>query len=379
VKFGFENISTAQRWQASRKGRIAEGRLFPEEEKRRQQEEEARDRERLNFAAYAERWQRACDLRKLKQTTRKEYRRIVKQVLGPRFGTMRLDEINRAHVREMVEALTATGLKAKSIHNVIRVLSAIYSLAKDDELVMCNPAENPSRFVRNDRRKDEIEVFDKQEMEIILNAFRMKQPNWYALVALLFRTGMRFGEAVALKIKDIDLRKRQLLVRRSFSSGQFLEESPKNGKARKVDVSRNLLMELRDHLTLMEAEAAAEGEPAPAPENWVFKNSAGGLILTNNFRDRVWRPMLKSLGLRYRDVKSIRHTFATLAIMAGVNVVYVSKQLGHSSITLTVDTYTHWIDAAERQEHDSLGVDRLDSQEVIKQRTSEAVPSVIGE
>jgi integrase len=362
VKLGFENVSAAKRWRASRKGRIAEGRLFPEEEKRRQEEKEARAREQLNFAAFAERWQRACELKKLKQTTQKEYRRIVKQVLVPRFGTMRLDEITRAYVREMAEALTADGLKAKSIHNVIRVLSGIYTLAKDDEVVTCNPAENPARLVRDHRRKDEIEVFDQEEREMLLTAFRTKRPAWYPLVAVLFRTGMRFGEAVALKIKDIDLRKRQVLVRRSFSSGQFLEESPKNGKARQVDLSRSLIAELKDHLTLMEAEAAAEGKPSPTPESWVFKNGAGELILTNNFRDRVWRPMLKSLALRYRDVKSIRHTFATLAIMAGVNVVYVSKQLGHSSITLTVDTYTHWIDAAERREHESLGVDRLDKQ-----------------
>ena len=90
---------------------------------------------------------------------------------------------------------------------------------------------------------------------------------------------------------------------------------------------------------------------------WVFTSPQGQLIRSNNFRDRVWRPLLKGLGLRYRNVHAIRHTYATRMIMAGANLVYVQKQLGHSTIQLTVDTYTHWIEEVERGSQ--LEVDRL--------------------
>ena len=73
------------------------------------------------------------------------------------------------------------------------------------------------------------------------------------------------------------------------------------------------------------------------------------MIRSNNFRDRIWRLMLKQLGLRYRCVHSARHTFATRMIMKGANLVYVQKQLGHSSIQITVDLYTHWIDEGKRE------------------------------
>jgi len=71
----------------------------------------------------------------------------------------------------------------------------------------------------------------------------------------------------------------------------------------------------------------------------------------------VWKPSLKVAGLLYLWIHAIRHTYATRLIVEGVNLVYVQKQMGHSSIQLTVDTYTHWIHLAEQNV--VLEVDRL--------------------
>ena len=84
------------------------------------------------------------------------------------------------------------------------------------------------------------------------------------------------------------------------------------------------------------------------------------MIRSNNFRDRVWRPLLTRVGLQYRNVHAIRHTYATRMIMAGASLAYVQKQLGHSTIQLTVDLYTHWIEEADRGR--TLEVDRLIAQ-----------------
>ena len=70
-----------------------------------------------------------------------------------------------------------------------------------------------------------------------------------------------------------------------------------------------------------------------------------------------WWVLLKQAGLRYRTVHSTRHTYATRMILLGANLVYVSRQLGHSSIQITVDLYTHWIERSVRR--DILEVDRL--------------------
>jgi integrase len=197
-------------------------------------------------------------------------------------------------------------------------------------------------------------VFTHAEAELVLHAFKTHQPHYYPFALMLFRTGMREGEVVALQPGDLDLRSRHVLTQRNLASGLFLEESPKNGKAPSVDLAVDLVPVLKDLLAMREAEAALRGQPVSP---WLFTTPDQKLIRSNNFRDRVWRPLLKALGLRYRTVHAIRHTYATLMIMNRAGLVYVQRQLGHSSITITVDTYTHWIEAAERG--DVLEVDRL--------------------
>jgi site-specific recombinase XerD len=111
---------------------------------------------------------------------------------------------------------------------------------------------------------------------------------------------------------------------------------------------------LREHMALQTAEMALAGRPQSP---WLFTTPAGDMIRSNNFRERCWRPLLASLGLRYHTVHAIRHSYATRMIMAGANVVYLQRQLGHSSIKLTIDLYCHWIELAQRPE--TLEVDRL--------------------
>lgn len=158
---------------------------------------------------------------------------------------------------------------------------------------------------------------------------------------------------MALQSEDLNLRDRYLVVQRNFTAGR-LADSPKSGRLRKVDLTRDVVEVLREHRTLQQAEASIDGTPLGP---WLFTSPQGGMIRSNNFRDRVWRRLLGSLDLEYRTVHAIRHTFATRLIMAGANIVYVQRQLGHSTIQMTVDLYTHWIDRVGRRE--TLEVDRL--------------------
>lgn len=146
---------------------------------------------------------------------------------------------------------------------------------------------------------------------------------------------------------------RTLAVERNYTAG-YLEDTPKSGKARTVDLSQDLVDELKDYLVVREAEAALAGRALP---RWLFTTTDGHMIRSNNFRDRIWKALLKTAKLRYRCVHATRHTYATRLIMAEANPVYVQKQLGHSSIQITVDLYTHWVEQAERSQ--VLEVDRL--------------------
>jgi integrase len=90
--------------------------------------------------------------------------------------------------------------------------------------------------------------------------------------------------------------------------------------------------------------------------DWLFYNGKGNMIDVNNLRNRVFYKILEKAKLRQIRIHDLRHTYATLRIQAGHNIADVSKQLGHHSISITVDTYYHWMPGTNKSE-----VDQLDS------------------
>lgn len=348
-KEGFLTITTARSWRNSRKGRVAERRLFPEKE---HEERERLKHQTPRFRDYTPIWLRDCRTKGLKYSTLLSYEGILDKHLIPAFGDLRMDEVSREKVRELACRLRATGTAPKTIHNVIRALSAIFTLAYEEKPLPFNPARNPSKLVKLRKGRRAV-VYSHAEEILILAKVKADLPHWYPFVLCLFRTGVREGEAVALEPGDLDLRGRSVQIERNYTAGH-LEDSPKDGEDRSVELSLDLVETLKGHLALQEAEAMAANRPRP---RWLFTTPAGEIIRSNNFRDRIWRPTLKALGLRYRCVHATRHTYATRLIMNGANLVYVQKQLGHSSIKITVDLYTHWIEAAERGH--AREVDRL--------------------
>src|SRR5260370_39178906 len=113
----------------------------------------------------------------------------------------------------------------------------------------------------------------------------------------------------------------------------------KNNKARRVDMSQQLSDVLHCWRSLQEAEATVAGaEMNP----WVFPEIRGGVAAADDFRRAVWTKILKAAELRYRQPHTLRHTFASLLIQAGVPLTYVQQQLGHHSPAFTLAVYVHF-------------------------------------
>lgn len=346
-KYGFPTVTKARQWRDSRKGAAADGRLFPE-----QQRDEHKG---VPFKDYAEHWTASRRTKGLKRSTLHSYDQILGKRLLPALGNAPLRSIDRAKVRELAIACHQEGLKPKTIHNIVRAIFCLFSQAIEDGIVQHNPALKPSMMVQLLKKGEHVEVFTHEEEQHILETAKKFWPRDHPFVLTLFRTGARFGEAVALMPEDMNFRDRYMVIERNFTHGHR-EESPKSGRRREVDLAQDLVAILKEHWALQQAEAALNGRPNP---KWLFSSPEGGIIRSNNFRDRVWKPLLKKSELNYRCLHAARHTFATRLIMAGANLVYVRKQLGHSSIQITVDLYTLWIRRAEREE--ILQVDLLSS------------------
>ncbi|HEV8456834.1 MAG TPA: site-specific integrase [Methylomirabilota bacterium] len=159
------------------------------------------------------------------------------------------------------------------------------------------------------------------------------------LFLLLARTGLRVGEARGLQWPDLDPHGRKLRVERAFSDDRL--DTPKSGHARSVDVSTGLADALRRLEAERKAETLQRGLPEVLP--WVFCTPAGQALPVKAIA-RAMASALKAAGVpRHFTPHCLRHSFASLLLQRGESPQYVQEQLGHKSITLTVDTYGRWL------------------------------------
>jgi integrase len=231
---------------------------------------------------------------------------------------------------------------------MLSYLSAILNEAVDDELLQGNPAAKVRKVIAKEH-KAEIQPLTAAELDHLLNTVQQHYPDHYALFLLLARTGMRIGEALALKWADIDFNSRFIKVERSVRKGRV--STPKSGKSRRVDMSPQLADTLKIHLTESKKRGLALGIGEP---EIVFMNSRGTMIDTNNWRRWVFNKALAKAKMRRIRIHDLRHTYATIRLAAGHNIVDVSNQLGHHSVTLTLDVYGHWVPGQNKSEVDAL-------------------------
>jgi integrase len=137
-------------------------------------------------------------------------------------------------------------------------------------------------------------------------------------------------------------------------------------------MSNGLAAVLTNYMTQRKREALEKGWGQP-PE-WLFYNECGKLIDINNLRNRVFYKALGKAKLRRIRIHDLRHTYATLRISKGDNILDVSKQLGHSSVKITLDTYCHWVPGGKKSE-----VDELDSSRAPGAPAPEAVEAEVEE
>jgi integrase len=309
------------------------------------------------LAEYAEWWLTEAIAPHRKPRTEDYYRKILDHHLLPEFGKLTLTEIKPAQVRGFI----AQKLNAKASRNTVKNMAAtlraiLYQAQQMDELIPSNPAARFGKFfdARHDAR-EHVVVLEPEDVARVLKS----ATKWYAdhelAVRMLFYTGMREGEMLGLRWEDIDWQRHLVDLRRTvaFRQHRLIVNTPKSGKLRTIDIPAALTASLRELHSIRQAQAVVEGT---AMSPWIFRSSTDPDKPMNDawFSDRVWRPLLEKAEVRHIRVHDARHTYASLMLRRGVPIAYVSKQLGHSSIQITVDLYGHFIPGADRHHVEGL-------------------------
>ena len=313
------------------------------------------------FSEFADRFLEAYAKNSCKFTTWKGYERIIKHDLKPAWGGRHLGDITRADVKSLLRKKQEEGYADGTVQNLHIVVSSIFTFAVEDEVLTVNPAQRLGKFVRTRRDKREVRPVTREQAAEFLRVAGKTFPDHYALLLCAFRTGMRLGEILGLAWSDVDFETNTIEVRRSYSLGHW--STPKSRRSRTVDMSDQLRRTLLDHRGRLRAQfrgrlpscKARDRRKATVLVQLVFPSESGGPLDGNNFRSRVFFKALEAWGgprFRFHD---IRHSFASWLIAQGESLAYVRDQLGHASISTTVDIYGHLVPGSNRQ-----AVNRLD-------------------
>ena len=286
-----------------------------------------------------------------KASTHEGYQQTLTHNIKPILGKLELQAVTREKVKALAMTCLEKGQSPKTVQNIVRCLSSLFSHAVEDNLVAVNPALKPGKFLPKISKRRKIDPLTREEVATLLDTAKMRLPRYYPLFLCAARTGLRMGELLALQWQDVDWQGRFIEVRRNFTHWQLT--TPKSGESRRVDMSRELAQTLKDLLLERQIDAGATGTEIPL---WVFPSEKGGLLHPHNIRDRVFYGLLTKAKLRRVRFHDLRHTFASLLLQNGESPVYVKEQMGHSSIQVTVDCYGHLIPGGNKQ-----AVDRLDT------------------
>jgi integrase len=324
---------------------------------------------RITLAAYAEEWLTLQHPR-LKRRTLEIYRDQLGRVIGPALGQVRVRDLSRARIRRFLAGCFAKPLAQGTVRLTYICLHALLNHAVEDELIGSNPAAKLSRQLRlmtpKETRQEQIKAMDADQLRAFLQAIEAhpRERRHFVFFLCLARAGLRLGEALALEWTALDFVQSQIHVTQGFS-GRHLEATPKGRRPRSVDLSPQLAQALHRLLHERKAETLRKGwREVP---RWVFCTEVG----TPLWKQSVERLMTRALhraGLPgHFTPQCLRHTFASLLLQGGEAPVYVQRQLGHASLTLTVDTYGKWL----RPKPQKGGVAALDDAPLLTQSACE--------
>ena len=301
---------------------------------------------------YLDYWLETVAKPRLRKRTFIEYREILRLHVRVPLGQIQLTELAAAHVQQLYSKLqTEKHLSARRVRYVHAILSS--SLRKATELDLIT--RNVAKLVQLPKQvRKEMDVMDNEECQSFLNALNGER--LATMFSFALSTGLRPGEYLALQWKDIDLDHGVATVRRAvvrLKGEQWQFTPPKTrGSSRPISLPTNLIAELRNHRRRQQEERLKLG-PAWQDHDLVFPSEVGTPLTQSNIT-QVYKKVLVRAGLR-RTLRlyDLRHTHATLLLTAGIHPKVVSERLGHSTIALTLDIYSHVLpsmqaEAAER-------------------------------
>jgi integrase len=304
-------------------------------------DEQVFDDENLTVGEYLDSWLKGSVRGSVRDSTFDRYEVAVRVHIKPALGRVKLKKLDPAHLAGFYQDRLAYGAAPATVNKEHVTLHKALDQAVKWRMVPRNVAE----VVRAPRpaAKEEMRTLSAEEARRLLEAARGDRLE--ALYVLAVTAGLRQGELLALKWRDIDLENATLSVRRTVtkSGGRLLLGEPKTKASRRtISLTGAAVRTLRGHLARQVEEIGGLGD-LYRDDGLVFASEVGTVMGPTNLRRRSFASLLKRAKLPTIRFHDLRHTCATLLFGRNVHPKYVQELLGHTDIAITLNTYSHVI------------------------------------
>jgi len=258
--------------------------------------------------------------------------------LNPRFGEMMVGNITKADIlsfrADLAKAPTRNQNKLLSNPRINKILNPLRQILCEaaDRFDFRTPFQNIKQLKV---KRTDVEPFSLDEVKKIIETVRV---DFKQYLTVRFFTGMRTGEVHGLKWKYVDFDRRLILVRETVVDG---EESytKTDGSQREIQMSQLVFDALKE-----------QEKSTRRISEFVFCNREGQPLDYRNVNNRVWKPLLRHLGLKVRRPYQCRHTAATLWLGAGENPEWIARQLGHTTTEMLFRVYSRYVPNLTRRD-----------------------------
>ena len=324
---------------------------------------------KITFGEYLKQWLTDYVHTNVRAATAEGYRIIIERHVIPSLGMIILSQLSSSHIQRYYAGAIADGrrdkkggLSARTVMHHHRLIREVLSHAMKRGLLARNVADavDPPRPVPK-----EMKALDTEGVQQLL--LGAKGTKYFPLIHLAIFSGMRRSELLGLRWKDMDLIKGTVSISQvlhCLPGGLIVFEQPKTAKSKRlVSLSSDAVLALRAHQETEEANLAL-ADSSLEKDRLVFSQIDGSPFLPNTVT-HAFGKISKRVGFDGIHFHSLRHTHASIMLQQGVSPKTVADRLGHSTVTITLDTYSH-VTPGIKEEAANLFEDAL--------RNTESVP-----
>lgn len=327
----------------------------------------------ISLNQFLDQWLATAAKPRLRPKTYTDYEALLRLHIRPALGTRPLGAITQFEIQRVYAQMLERGLSARTIEYTNAVLQSACRQAVRWKMLADDPCVSVDLPPLKRREMDALSV---EECRRFLSVAR--ESKWFALFALALTTGMRPSEYLALRRSDIDWQRGTASVSRTvqvLASGCHFDDT-KRKRSRRIVKLQGFVLEALENLRRRHSPLAAP--KLESAHDLVFCSGSGEPLRQRTVK-REFRRLLEAAGIRPIRLYDLRHTAATLAVAAGVSVKVISEQLGHASISFTLERYSHVLpsiqdEAAARVERVLMG----SAPTVCKSRSSFLPVSALG-